>query len=109
MKYWSALLAVPIAVTATAASAETAIDQKRKLYALGKAGAEYCPQITTAWFALGSIGYDMNADDGEYQRFATEKQKWFDIFRAAGRRDGVCELLMQKYGPGGDFEMFKYR
>jgi hypothetical protein len=41
--------------------------------------------------------------------YATKKQKWFDTFRAAGPRDIVCELLMQKYGPGGDFEMFKYK
>ncbi|RUU03264.1 hypothetical protein EOD10_35570 [Mesorhizobium sp. M7A.T.Ca.TU.009.01.3.2] len=108
MKYRAALLAVSIAGTTTA-SAETDIEQKRKLYALGTAGAEYCPQITTAWFALGSIGYNMNADDGEYQRYAAAEQGWFDTFRAAGPRDVVCELLMQKYGPGGDFELFKYK
>lgn len=107
MKFWAALLAFFIATTA--ASAGSTFDQKRKLYALGKAGAEYCPQITTAWFALGAIGYDMNADDGEYQRFAIEKQNWFETFRGAGNRDIVCELLMQQYGPGGDFEMFKYK
>lgn len=106
MRYLTALLAVFIA---TSAAADASVDQKRKLYALGDAGAEYCPKITTAWFAMGSIGYDMNADDQEYSRFAAEKRHWFETFKAVGSRDVACELLMEKYGPGADFELFKWK
>ncbi|MDX8513524.1 hypothetical protein [Mesorhizobium captivum] len=106
MKYWTVLAA---ALVATSAVAGASIDERRKLYALGTAGVEYCPQITNPWFALGSIGYDMNADEGEYQRYAAEEKNWFETFRKVGSRAVVCELLMQKYGPGADFELFKFK
>lgn len=104
-----AILALMAVAIATSAAADASIAEKRKLYALGTAGAEYCPQITNPWFALGSIGYDMNVDEGEYQRFAAEEKNWFKTFQAAGSRDVVCELLMQKYGPGANFELFKFK
>ncbi|TIU69480.1 MAG: hypothetical protein E5V66_14085 [Mesorhizobium sp.] len=97
------------AFIATSAAADASVAEKRKLYALGTAGAEYCPQITNPWFALGSIGYDMNSDDGEYARYSAEQKNWFETFRKVGSRDVVCEALMQKYGPGADFELFKWK
>lgn len=104
MKVWAAALAVTI--VASGASAQATVDDQRKLYALGKAGVEYCPQIENPWFALAAIGYDMNAD-GEWQRFKAAEDEWFATFRSAGRRDDVCELLMRQYGPGAKFQMFQ--
>ncbi|RWC25913.1 MAG: hypothetical protein EOS27_27055 [Mesorhizobium sp.] len=105
----TALTLLLVACIATSAAADALIAEKRKLYALGTAGVEYCPQITNPWFALGSIGYDMNTDNNEYQRYAAEEKNWFETFRKVGSRDVVCELLMQKYGPGADFELFRWK
>lgn len=101
---WAALLAV----TSTQASADASLDAKRRLYALGKAGAEYCPGIKTGLMAMGAIGYDLS-DDTELARFQAEKQNWFDTFQKVGSRALACELLMRQYGPGAEFQMFWFK
>ncbi|TGS89390.1 hypothetical protein EN817_03320 [Mesorhizobium sp. M3A.F.Ca.ET.174.01.1.1] len=85
------------------------VDDRRKLYALGEAGPEYCPNIETGWFKMGAIGYDMSADEGEYQRYKAAKNQWFQTFRNVGSQPVVCQFLMDKFGPGTVLELFQYR
>lgn len=106
MKNWAILVAALL--VATAASAAPSIDDRRKLYALGEAGPEYCPNIETGWFKMGAIGYDMSAD-GEWQRYKAVKDEWFQTFRKVGSHDVVCQFLMDKFGPGTALELFQYR
>lgn len=107
MKYLAALLV--ILITANAALADATVEQRRKLYALGEAGPEYCPNIETGWFKMGAIGYDMSTDDAEWQRYKAAKNDWFQTFRKIGSQPIVCQLLMDKFGPGTQSELFQYK
>lgn len=104
----SLLLACALLLAASQCFAQT-IDDKRKLYALGEAGPEYCPNIETGWFKMAAIGYDMSADQDEYQRFKAAKNDWFQTFRKVGSRAVVCEFLMDKFGPGSPSELFQFK
>lgn len=84
------------------------MEEKRKLYSLMEAAPEYCPDIETKWFAKGALEYNMSAP-GEYQRFDDERRNWLRTFRDVGSRPIVCEALMQRYGPGGDLEIFQFK
>ncbi|MGX5827162.1 hypothetical protein [Mesorhizobium sp. 43Arga] len=104
----SLLLGCALSLVASQCFAQT-IEERRKLYALGEAGPEWCPNIETGWFKLGAIGYDMSADEGEYRRYKAVKNEWFESFRKVGNQAVVCQFLMDKFGPGTALELFQYR
>ncbi|TIN76780.1 hypothetical protein [Mesorhizobium sp.] len=102
------LLAGTLLLVSSQSFAQT-VEERRKFYALGDAGPEYCPDIETGWFKMAAIGYDMSADEGEYQRYKAAKNDWFQTFRKVGSQAVVCEFLMNQFGPGSATELFQYK
>lgn len=100
------VFACAVLLATTQCFAQT-IEERRKLYALGEAGPEYCPNIEVGWFKMGAIGYDMASDD--YQLYKAARNQWFEMFRKVGSQPVVCQFLMDKFGPGTPLELFQYR
>lgn len=84
----------------------------RKLYAIGSAAEEFCPGVTFGYVAQSSINqvfqYRPPGDDKEFSMMNAEKQNMLKVFNRGGNRPAVCEYIMSKYGPGGEFHLLDF-
>ena len=101
---WLAAALIALAPTGSALADQT---MGRELYALIESLPEYCPGVDKRFGITGAVEYDASAE-GEMTRLRAAKQKWFTAFRQGGDRATVCDVMMQRFGPGGDPHLFVF-